>query len=316
MLFAVWVPLVFQLLGPLGLLAWLAFGRPSSASAWVIRAILTGSYIIAIGVGGLWLILPWYTPVIYGVLLLFAVLNSFRRTRGMPVAPTSRRGLAGAILASIAALFFLGLAGYMISGWHTPPDAVELAFPLRNGTYLVVSGGGNQLINAHLKTMKGERFRPWRGQSYGVDIEKLNGLGLRARGVLPRRLTAYEIFGEPLYVPCAGEVVVAKDGVEEMTPPEMDRQNLAGNHVIINCGGAWVLLGHLQKGSVQVRTGQLVAEGQLLGRVGNTGNTGEPHLHIHAQSPGTEAAPLAGAPLRIRFDHRGPVRNARIKALG
>jgi hypothetical protein len=316
MLFVVWVPLVFQLLVPLCLVAWLGFGRPSSASAWVIRAILTGSYMIAIGVGGLWLILPWYTPVIYGVLLLFAVLYSFRRIRGMPVAPTSRRGLAGAILTSIAALFFLGLAGYMISGWHTPPDAVELAFPLRNGTYLVVSGGGNQLINAHLKTMKGERFRPWRGQSYGVDIEKLNALGLRAEGLLPRRLTAYEIFGEPLYVPCAGEVVVARDGVEEMTPPEMDRQNLAGNHVIINCGGAWVLLGHLQKGSVQVRTGQLVAEGQLLGRVGNTGNTGEPHLHIHAQSPGTEEAPLSGAPLRIRFDHRGPVRNARIKALG
>ena len=77
------------------------------------------------------------------------------------------------------------------------------------------------------------------------------------------------------------------DGFQEMTPPEMDRQNLAGNHIILECGGVWVLLGHLQRGSVGVAEGEPIARGQLLARVGNTGNTGEPHLHIHAQRPGT-----------------------------
>jgi murein DD-endopeptidase MepM/ murein hydrolase activator NlpD len=123
----------------------------------------------------------------------------------------------------------------------------------------------------------------------------------------------YEIFGEPLYAPCAGEVIIATDGVDEMTPPEMDPGHMAGNHVILKCGGAWVLLGHLQKGSVEARTGQRLAEGQRIGLVGNTGNTGEPHLHIHAQLPGTENAPSSGEPLPIRFDRRYPVRNARIK---
>ena len=316
MLFVVWLPLVFQLLIPLSLLAWIAVGRPSSISAWVVRSVLTACYLVAIGVGGLWLILPWYTPLFYGVLLLFAIVYSFRRrVRTMPISPPTRRSLADLILSAIVAVFFAGLSQYMISGWRTPPDAVELSAPLRNGTYLVVSGGGNELINTHFKTLEGERFRPWRGQSYGVDIEKLNALGLRARGLLPKRLTAYEIFGEPLYAPCAGEVVIARDGVEEMIPPEMDRQNLTGNHVILKCGTAWIILGHLQKGSVAVRRGQRVTEGQPLGRVGNTGNTGEPHLHIHAQRPGTEKAPLSGEPLPIRFDQRYPVRNDRIKAL-
>jgi hypothetical protein len=313
MLFVLWVPLVFQLLIPMSLLAWLAFGRPSSVSAWVIRAVLTACYLVAIGVGGLWLTLPWYTPVIYVVLLLFAIVYSFRRVRTVAVFPTSRRGLAGLITVAIVAVFAFGMSWYMISGWHTPEDAVELSFPLRSGTYLVVSGGGNELINAHYKTLEGERFRSWRGQSYGVDIEKLNGLGLRARGLLPKRLTAYEIFGEPVYAPCAGEVIVAKDGVEEMTPPEMDRQNMAGNHVILKCGSAWILLGHLQKGSVRVNAGGRLEQGELIGRVGNTGNTGEPHLHIHAQRPGNADAPLSGSPLPIRFGDRYPVRNARIK---
>lgn len=312
MLFAVWVPLILQLVVPLGLLAWLAFGRAASRPEWLLRAALVSCYLMATGVGGLWLILPWYTPVIYGGLLIVALLWSLPPWESLPTFPATLLRLGGTVIVGALLVLTVGLATYILTGWRTPPDAVELFFPLRSGTYLVVNGGGNELINAHYKTLEGERFRPWRGQSYGVDIEKLNTLGLRARGVLPKSLSAYEIFGEPLYAPCAGEVIVALDGVEEMTPPRMDRQHITGNHIILQCGSAWIVLGHLKKGSVQVATGQPVTQAQRLARVGNTGNTGEPHLHIHAQRPGTEEAPLSAEPLPIRFDQRYPVRNARI----
>jgi murein DD-endopeptidase MepM/ murein hydrolase activator NlpD len=108
-------------------------------------------------------------------------------------------------------------------------------------------------------------------------------------------------------------VLITQDGVEERLPPQMDRQHMAGNHVILKCGGAWILLGHLQKGSVRVHPGERLEQGEFIGRVGNTGNTGEPHLHIHAQRPGNVDAPLSGSPLPIRFGDRYPVRNARIK---
>jgi hypothetical protein len=314
MLFAVWVPLLVQGLMPLGLLAWLGFGRPRSRTGWVLRALLVACYIVATGVGGLWLIFPWYTPLVYGGLFVLAVLRSGRRWNAMPPLPQTALSVAGTAGVGVVLVFATGLSAYILTGWQAPPDAVELTFPLRGGTYLVVNGGGNELINAHYATLQSERFRPWRGQSYGVDIEKLGPWGLRARGLLPKRLASYEIFEEPLYSPCAGEVVVAKDGVDEMTPPAMDRQHMAGNHVILQCDGAWILLGHLQKGSVLVHQGDLLQQGQLLGRVGNTGNTGEPHLHIHAQRPGSAEAPLSGEPLQIRFGDRYPVRNARIKA--
>ena len=315
MLFVAWVPLVLQVLFALGLLAWLAFGRPESRTEWLLRSALVAGYLTATGVGGLWLILPWYTPVIYAGLFLAALLRSQRQWESLPDFPGGPVGIAGPAMVGTLLVLTVALASYILSGWRTPPGAVELSLPLRSGTYLVVNGGGNELINAHLKTLEGEPFRPWRGQSYGVDIEKLNSLGLRARGFLPASLSAYEIFGEPVYAPCAGEVIVAKDGVEEMTPPEMDRRNMTGNHIILQCSSAWVVLGHLKKGSVEVVTGQPVTQGQRLGRVGNTGNTGEPHLHIHAQRPGTEEAPLSGEPLPIRFGERYPVRNARIVAL-
>jgi hypothetical protein len=314
MLFVVWVPTVFQFLVPLSLLAWLAFGRPSSLSAWVVRSVLTACYLIAIGVGGLWLILPWYMPVWYGVILLFTIAYSFRRIRGIPAFPTDWRGLAGLALTSLAAVFFAGMNRYLTSGWRMPRNTVELSFPFRDGTFLIVNGGANELINGHLETLKGERFRPWIGQSYGVDIEKLNDLGLRGWGIVPRELGSYEIFGERLYAPCSGPVLVAEDGVEEMIPPKTDRKNMAGNQMILGCGDAWILLGHLQKGSVRVRAGERIIVGQQIGRVGNSGNTDEPHLHIHAQRPGTAQAPLSGQPLWIRFGPTYPVRNQRIKA--
>jgi hypothetical protein len=310
-LFVIWLPLILQVVVPSALLAWLALGRPASRMAWVLRVLLSAGYILGIAMAGLWLILPWYTPFFYYGLLLPAIACSRRRLRGLPLWPVGRPGL---LAVALPAVVIGGLGAIMVSlvmARRAPSEAVDLAFPLRGGTYLVVNGGGSTLINAHLKTLQGERFRPWRGQSHGVDIEKLDGLGLRADGVLPRELGAYRIFGEPVHAPCAGNVVAALDGIPEMVPPQMDREHMAGNHVILECGHAWILLGHLQRGSVRVRAGDRLAAGRVIGRVGNTGNTGEPHLHVHAQRAGTAADPLSGEPLPIRFGARYPVRNQR-----
>lgn len=203
MLFVVWIPLVLQVLVALGLLAWLAFGRAASRTEWLLRSVLVACCLMATGVGGLWLILPWYTPVIYAGLFLPALLRSQRRWQSLPAFPSGAVGIAGTAMVGALLVLTVALAGYILTGWRMPADAVELSFPFRSGTYLVVNGGGNELINAHYKTLEGERFRPWRGQSYGVDIEELNSLGFRARGFLPANLSAYEIFGEPVYAPCA-----------------------------------------------------------------------------------------------------------------
>ena len=50
--------------------------------------------------------------------------------------------------------------------------------------------------------------------------------------------------------------------------------------------GEYSLLAHLRKGSVTVKTGGRVTQGQIIGRCGNSGNTSEPHLHYHPQNSG------------------------------
>jgi hypothetical protein len=97
-----------------------------------------------------------------------------------------------------------------------PGALVDLRFPLMDGTYLVANGGESELVNAHLMTLKGERFRAYRGQSYGVDLVKLGALGLRARGVIPHDPEAHAIFGDLVVAPCAGTVMHAEDGHHDL----------------------------------------------------------------------------------------------------
>jgi len=114
--------------------------------------------------------------------------------------------------------------------------------------------------------------------------------------------------------PCDGVVVAARDDLPDLFPSEVDPENPFGNHVAIQCEDATVYLAHLLKGSVTVETGQKVRAGKILGRVGNSGNTTEPHLHVHAET-GTYTGELSGQPaMRIRFGKRFLVRNDVVEA--
>jgi len=153
-------------------------------------------------------------------------------------------------------------------------------------------------------------------QHYALDILMLNAAGLRARGLYPRALERYAIFGAEVVSPCDGRVAAAVDGLPDLLPPERDGANRAGNHVALEWHGATIYLAHLMRGSVSVRAGETVRAGQLLGRVGNSGNTTEPHLHIHAEE-GPYPGRFSGSPaLPLRFAGRFLVRNDRVVAPG
>jgi len=309
--FSLWAPLGLQFLVPLLLVGWIAAGW-GTRGVRLASAVLVALYLLAIGLAGLWLVLPWWLAFVYPVLLLAAVRRaSHVVSRGdhPPVLTT-----ATMVVCVLSSLILSAVVLVALAARHPPGVAVELSSPLQGGTYLVVNGGNHQLVNAHLGTLEGDRFRAYRGQSYGVDLVRIDRLGLRARGLLPNDPSAFLAFGDTVVAPCAGRVVAAGDGAPDMSPPQPDRSHMAGNYVMLDCGGAWVLVGHLQRGSVAVHAGEAVATGVALGRVGNSGNTGEPHLHIHAQRPGTDAEPMSGEPLAIRIDGRYLVRNARVTA--
>jgi hypothetical protein len=185
-------------------------------------------------------------------------------------------------------------------------EALAVATPLRGGRYVVDHGGSNTSLNYH-----SESGSP---QTYALDVSQVNALGARALGVLPRQLDRYAIYGDTVYSPVSGIVVVAIDGLPDLTPPEMDPSHLAGNHVWVRAGNVYLLLAHLKNRSVRVRPGQAVSAGEPVGQVGNSGNTTEPHLHIHAVRREGEVSPDSlmrlGDPVPLLIEGRFLSRNS------
>ncbi len=309
---------VVQFTAPLMLIGWLLWLPARSRLGFGVQVVASVAALAVMALQGIWLLPPWWAPIVFAVALGVAAWLGWRRIRPVSSALQATWG------AWIVMGFFIALGTPSTYGAVTAlrsrtivaVGVVDLAFPLQPGRYLVVNGGSNISTNAHLETLDAgvPRYRAWRGQSYGVDLVALDGFGFRARGVQPADPRAYRIYGAHVLAPCAGQVVVAVDGLPDMQVPEVDRDHLAGNHVLMRCAEADVLLGHLQPGSVRVHAGTNVIAGDWLGSVGNSGNTGEPHLHVHAQGKGPIEAPLGGDPRPIRFNGHFPVRGDRIEA--
>ena len=302
---------LIQLVVPLALVVAHALLPSASLPGVLIRTAAIGLAIWLIALGGIWLFPPWWTPYAYLLLLAAATLYRFRLLRLRPSSGRLFRWGEIAVGAVLAAVALVALAP-LVAGRTTPAGAVDLAFPLGAGAYLVVSGGADVNLNAHLNTLAdNERFRPWVGQSYGVDLVAIDGWGLRATGIAPADPAAYAIFGRDVLAPCDGTVAAVHDGVPDLPVPQKDRVNLAGNFVLIDCGAHLVALAHFQQGTIRAAAGDVVTTGMVLGAVGNSGNSDEPHLHIHVQRGTTAEAPMSGEPVPLTLDGRFPVRNDR-----
>ncbi len=306
-----------QLAVPLILIGWLVWLPARSALGFVVQVVGSVAALAVMALQGIWLLPPWWAPYLFAVALGVAAWLDWRRIRPFASTTPTTWGawIVVVLFIALGATSTHGTVMALQSRTNTVQGLVNLAFPLQPGCYLVVNGGSNSSTNAHLETLDDSvpRYRAFRGQSYGVDLVALDRWGLRARGVQPADPSAYVIYGARVLAPCAGQVVIAVDGLPDMRVPEVDRDHLAGNHVLLRCLAADVLLGHLQPGSVQVRAGAQVAVGAWLGLVGNSGNTGEPHLHIHAQGRGSAELPLGGEPRPIGFNGSFPVRGDRIE---
>lgn len=155
-------------------------------------------------------------------------------------------------------------------------EPLNLSFPLAAGTYYVIQGGNSFVTNP---------FHSLSGEPLALDIVRLNAFGSRASGIAPRALPDYEIFGDIVRSPCDGTVVAVEDSVAD-NPPGVSSIEHPANHVTLSCGDAQVYIAHLMQNSAAVATGKAVKRGEPLGRVGNSGYTLEPHLHVGASRGG------------------------------
>jgi len=109
------------------------------------------------------------------------------------------------------------------------------------------------------------------------------------------RLEDYGCYSLPVLAPIDAFVSSTHEG-EPDNVPGMPSNNVAapeGNRVVQRLEtGTYLILAHLQPGSLQVAAGDVVTAGQMLARCGNSGNTREPHLHIHHQRQDPAVTPM------------------------
>lgn len=271
-------------------------GRPNSRLDWFLRVLSSGSFVLFAFLATPWHIFGSY--VRYFLIVVYPISTVIAYRRAAPLLFAIGKGIAAWVrtAALVLAVVVFGPPSVLAFGaFRHPGDPVDLTFPLRQGVYEVGQGGSNRILNRHY-----DSERPGSAQQYALDIGKLNWLGTRAWGLYPRQLDRYAVFGETVVSPCSGRLLDTIDRFPDLIPPNVDREHLAGNNIVIECKGIEILLAHLKQGSVRVRVGESIREGQPVAQVGNSGNTSEPHLHIHATRDGRGIPMLFGGRFLVR----------------
>ena len=157
--------------------------------------------------------------------------------------------------------------------------ALPIGPPLHGGNLLDIDGCCN---GAHTRAFFVTPTSVSVSQRFAIDFVRVDDQKTFVGD--PTRNESYFLFGAEVIAAESGRIVEVRDGLPENVPsqlPSFDIDSATGNHVVEALDdGRFVLYAHLATGSVRVQSGQRVQRGQVVGLVGNSGHSDEPHLHF------------------------------------
>ena len=178
-------------------------------------------------------------------------------------------------------------------------DVAVIGPPLRGAGWFAANGPDP--ITGHRRAIVPVDGTPAIAQRFAIDYVKMNDDGRRFIGDSLANESYFAEGADALAV-ADGIVVAVKDSIPENIPGPASRavpitlETVGGNFVILDIGqGRYAFYAHLKPGSLRVRPGDRARKGQVLGLVGNSGNSTEPHLHFHL-SDGTSPLGSEGIP--------------------
>ena len=196
----------------------------------------------------------------------------------------------------------------------TPPTSVNknpvvvISSPLVGEDWVAANGPSN--TSAHRRALIPINGHAYISQRFAIDWVQMYPDGKTYKGD-PSDNKNYRAYGTEIHAVADGVVTQVGDGIPQNTPGAkslavpITLETIGGNHVIMEIGnGLFAFYAHMQPGSLRVKVGDKVTRGQVLGLLGNTGNSSEPHLHFqicNANSElGSEGLPYAFASFEVQ----------------
>ncbi len=172
---------------------------------------------------------------------------------------------------------------------------VVVASPIKGDLW--VAGNAPSNTSAHRRAGIVLNGNVYFAQRYAIDFIKIGSDGKTYHGDIHKN-ASYYCYNQPVLAVADGKVVSVTDNVPENVPNSnklavpITLKTVGGNDVILDIGhGHYALYGHFIPGSIKVHAGEKVKKGQVLARLGNSGNSTEPHLHFQIMDqPSTLAA--------------------------
>jgi Peptidase family M23 len=162
-----------------------------------------------------------------------------------------------------------------------------------------VAGPGWLALGSCCNSSDRRTFVPIDGQLYlaqrfALELNALDADGRVSTGDLTAN-ESYAAYGQSVLAVADATVVAAVDQYPDQTPNTPSAVSLdenAGNHIILDLGnGYFAFYGHLKPESIAVQAGETVTRGQVIGEVGNSGSSSQPHLQFYVMDgPSTLAA--------------------------
>lgn len=207
---------------------------------------------------------------------------------------------------------------YLAAPYDTSASTPRVIGPPLRGKSWIALNGCCDIGWPHRQSLLPLNGKLNNSQRFAIDWKQVNDAGEFYTGDKTKN-ESYVDYGADLLAVADGTVVATLDDVEANAPgvlpvtdpvlaKKLTLENVDGNHVVIDLGGGvYAMYAHMIKGTLTVKVGDKVTKGQVIGRLGNTGNANASHLHFQLQT-GPSLLDADGLPYVIdSFTYRGQV---------
>lgn len=167
-------------------------------------------------------------------------------------------------------------------------EPLVIGAPFSGENWIAMNALDPRRLNAHSDVVIPLGGRVILAETYGIDFQRVDPARMSTTNGDPTLNTSYLAFDQPLLAVADATVVRVISDLPDVAPEVLADlavlDDATGNQIVLDLGdGVFATYAHMKQGSATVRVGDRVTKGQEIGRLGNSGNTSEAHLHFQLQ---------------------------------